>query len=178
MAATIKTSNLDRLFSQYVRARAAWRCERCGAQPKRQGLHCSHIFSRRHKGIRWHPSNAVAHCYGCHSYLGGNPRLFNEWARNYLGADTLEAMRQESATVTNLTEQDRRDVADDLYRKVQALGEAPVCTGYGRKKAKKKAVSKKKVSSGTSQLKGTGRKLNSGKYKKLVSGETVKREDV
>lgn len=173
MAANIKISNLDRLFSQYIRARAGWRCERCGAMPDRRGLHCSHIFSRRHKGIRWHPSNAVAHCYGCHSHLGGNPRLFDEWARNYLGEDTLEAMRQESATVSNLTEQDRRDIADDLYAKVKALGEVPVCTGYGRKK---KAASKKKVSSGSSQLNGTGRKLNSGTHKRKVDGTTVRRE--
>lgn len=157
----IKTTNLDRLFSQYVRARAGWRCERCGAQPARQGLHCSHIFSRRHKGIRWHPSNAVAHCYGCHSYLGGNPSVFNEWARNYLGSDTLESLRQESAVVTNLTEQDKRDIADDLYRSVQEMGEVPVCTGYGRKKK----ASKKK----------SGAKVNSGRFKRKVDGTVVER---
>lgn len=156
----IKTGNLDRLFSQYVRARAGWRCERCGAQPKRQGLDCSHIWSRRHAGARWDPKNAVAHCYGCHQYLTAHPELFAEWAEGYLGADTMRAIREEAMAVTRLTEQDKRDIADDIYRRVQELGEIPVCTGYGRKKAAKKKASAK---------------VGSGKYKRKVSGEVVER---
>jgi hypothetical protein len=162
---TIKTSNLDRLFSQYVRARAGYRCERCGEKhaSNSTGLHCSHIWSRRHVGTRWHPNNAVAHCMGCHSYLGGNPVLFTEWAEGYLGADTMQAIREEAMAVQKLTEADKRGIADELYRRVQELGETPVCTGYGR--AKKKAAKKR-----------ASRKVSQGKWRKKVDGTVVRRE--
>jgi hypothetical protein len=91
----IKNDKLDRVFSQLVRNRTGWRCERCNTLYERgsQGLHCSHIFSRRAVGLRWHPSNAVAHCFSCHQWYGGNPILGAEWAENHLGNETVANLR-------------------------------------------------------------------------------------
>lgn len=60
----------DAAFSDYIRARAGHRCERCGTQyeAKSTGLQCSHNFSRRHHSIRFHPDNALALCHHCHNY--------------------------------------------------------------------------------------------------------------
>lgn len=58
------------------------------------GLHCSHLFSRRHKMTRWCAENAAAHCFACHSYLGGNPVEFNEWIVNHLGLARTAALRE------------------------------------------------------------------------------------
>ncbi|NIT58410.1 MAG: hypothetical protein GWN00_19940 [Aliifodinibius sp.] len=69
----IKRTPADVAFSQCIRERADWTCERCGAKhPKNsQGLHCSHHHSRGKWGIRFDPLNAEALCYGCHSLEGG-----------------------------------------------------------------------------------------------------------
>ena len=60
----------DAAFSNYIRARAGYRCQRCGTQypPKSNGLQCSHNFSRRYYNIRFHPDNALALCHNCHNY--------------------------------------------------------------------------------------------------------------
>lgn len=60
----------DLAFSDYIRARANYCCERCGKQyPKKStALQCSHHFSRRFYSIRYHPDNAAALCHHCHNY--------------------------------------------------------------------------------------------------------------
>lgn len=60
----------DKAFSNFIRSRANWCCERCGTQyePNTRGLQCSHHFSRRYYNIRYDPDNAVALCYNCHVY--------------------------------------------------------------------------------------------------------------
>ena len=83
----MKRDKHDALFSQLVRERANWRCESCGKiypEGSRQGLHCSHFFTRSRKSVRWHPLNAAAHCYSCHTRLGGSPIDFADWIRDYL----------------------------------------------------------------------------------------------
>lgn len=63
-------TNADIAFSDYIRQRANYCCEKCGKQysPKDNGLQCSHHFSRRYYNIRYDPDNAVALCYHCHVY--------------------------------------------------------------------------------------------------------------
>lgn len=85
----IKLNKLDIVFSQLVRERANWTCERCGRyfpEYSRRGIHCSHFYGRRAKSVRWHPLNAAAHCAGCHKYLESNPIEFQEWIQNHLGS--------------------------------------------------------------------------------------------
>lgn len=127
MAKGIKISYIDRLFSKYIRARAGWKCERCGKYygPGHSGLHCSHLFSRRHKATRFNPSNAFSHCFGCHAFLGGNPVYFTGWAEGYLGEDTVEALKQQAMTPTKLTDADKKQIAADIRGWLEELGEKP-----------------------------------------------------
>ncbi len=84
----MKLKKRDIAFSQLVRMRANWTCERCGkhyGEGRRQGLDCSHFFGRSRRSVRFHPLNAASHCRGCHSYLGANPIEFREWIKKYLG---------------------------------------------------------------------------------------------
>ncbi len=84
----MKLKKRDIAFSKLVRMRANWTCERCRkhyGEGQRQGLDCSHFFSRSRQSVRWHPLNAAAHCRGCHQYLGANPIEFKDWIKEYLG---------------------------------------------------------------------------------------------
>lgn len=69
----IKRTPADIAFSKCVRARAGWKCERCGSQHDASsiGLDCSHHHSRANWSIRFEPMGAEALCYGCHSRVGG-----------------------------------------------------------------------------------------------------------
>lgn len=70
----IKISKVDKLFSQYIRERDGWKCQRCGTyyQPPTMALHCSHFWGRSNKCTRFDTENCMTLCYGCHSRMEGN----------------------------------------------------------------------------------------------------------
>ena len=92
----MKKSTADDLFSKCIRERAEWRCERCGTQYVEgigaKGLECSHLYSRRHYGIRFDPLNAFSHCSGCHRFFTGEPVTFTRWAEDQLGLGAIEIL--------------------------------------------------------------------------------------
>ena len=71
----IKRTKWDVVFSDYVRYRDKWTCQRCGVKypPKSRGLHCSHFYGRRSWATRIEPANAMALCHGCHQYVSSCP---------------------------------------------------------------------------------------------------------
>ena len=112
----IKRDKRDALFSELVRERAGWVCERCGKQPERRLLQCAHIFGRRHRSTRWHPANAVCLCFGCHRYFTENPIEFAAWCRNrgrYASAE-VERMRRLSQVVAAFKKHDLAGIQADL----------------------------------------------------------------
>ena len=60
----IKRTKWDVVFSNYIRYRDNWTCQRCKKQyiEKSQGLHCSHFYGRRSWATRIEPCNAMALC--------------------------------------------------------------------------------------------------------------------
>jgi hypothetical protein len=91
----MKRTTEDAAFSDMVRSRAGYTCERCGKfyGPKNAGLHCAHIYSRRIKKTRHDPDNAVALCYACHRFWAhSEPLEFALWVRNKLGKRKYEAL--------------------------------------------------------------------------------------
>ena len=75
----LKRTPADIAFSQCVRERANWKCERCGTQyhEKSMGLECSHHHSRGKWAIRFDPMNAESLCTGCHFEEGGTEQRRN-----------------------------------------------------------------------------------------------------
>lgn len=124
----LKRDSLDALFSNYVRTRDNWTCQRCKKyypEGERQGLHCAHIFSRRHKGIRWHPENAIALCYGCHSYFTGYPFYFLTWVAERMGRERFDSLKYMSSRTTKLTKGDLEIIKKDLKAKLADLKKVP-----------------------------------------------------
>lgn len=106
----MKRDKFDKLFSDMIRERDNWTCQRCEKyypEGQRQGLHCSHIFSRRHTATRWEPYNAVAHCFSCHQYLGGNPVKFEQWVRKYWGDTIVDMLDEKHRMICKLTKKDK-----------------------------------------------------------------------
>lgn len=77
----IKRTPADVAFSNCIRERSDWTCERCGTQyqPKARGLECSHGHTRGKWGVRFVGLNAEALCTGCHFREGGLARLEKVW---------------------------------------------------------------------------------------------------
>lgn len=112
----LRISKQDRIFSKLIRERAGWTCERCGTQYEAHsaGLHCSHIFSRRALSTRWLPTNAVAHCFGCHLWFGSNPVLGGEWAKDHLGAQRLLDLKRRFYRPMKLSKADKEEIYKSL----------------------------------------------------------------
>ena len=105
MARTIKIDYLDQLFSDYIRERAGWRCERCGsilrdiiriALHQSNKLYCHHFHRRHKKSVRWHPDNGICVCFGCHAWFHQNPIEEVEFFRKRLGDDKFDALTREA----------------------------------------------------------------------------------
>lgn len=113
----VRRDKRDILFSQLVRERAEWCCQVCGRpfpEGQRQGLHCSHHFSRRKRSIRWNPDNASAHCFACHQTLGENPVLFHDWIKGHLGDEKFAALRVQAERLVRLKKHDLTDIHANL----------------------------------------------------------------
>lgn len=102
----IKITPADSAFSKCVRARANWKCERCGSRHERNssGLHCSHFIGRGNWSVRFEPLNAIAACYGCHMHLQGDPVEHRELMAQYIGNHGVDFV----VNLSNNTEEGRR----------------------------------------------------------------------
>ena len=79
-------TKLDILFSKKVRE--IGHCEKCF---KETNLQCAHIFSRRHKWLRYELNNGLCLCAGCHLYWWHmNPAEAIRWAQQIRCFDELE----------------------------------------------------------------------------------------
>jgi len=98
----IKLYPADSLFSNLIRERDNWTCQRCGKkyEPPTNSLQCSHFWGRGNKGSRFLPENCDALCYGCHARWEGNKQgEYRDWKLQQLGEDgyaRLEKRARES----------------------------------------------------------------------------------
>lgn len=83
----IKIDPADKVFSEYIRTRDGWTCQRCFKryQPPTRALHASHYFGRGKESVRFDPMNVTSHCHGCHSYLTANPEEHRQWKIHQIG---------------------------------------------------------------------------------------------
>ena len=90
----------DREWSKYIRTRDMCTCQRCSKQydPPTSALHCSHFWSRGNWSVRFDEDNTEALCYGCHSYLGGNPVEFHKYYLEKLGQERFDALEKRKNT--------------------------------------------------------------------------------
>ena len=111
--APMKISSADTAFAKCVKARTNWVCEKCEAQHEEgsQGLHCSHIFSRRHRTLRWCGDNAQSLCFSCHSWFGGNPADSGSWIIDLLGNGHIDLLREKRDSRMKVSKLDERDIA-------------------------------------------------------------------
>lgn len=99
----IKITPADKAFSDYIRTRDKWTCQRCGkvynplVSTDRMALHCSHFKGRGKEATRFDPLNADALCYGCHSYFGGQPDEHLAWQIQRKGQEVVDDIILRSA---------------------------------------------------------------------------------
>lgn len=96
----VKIDAADKAFSQYIRTRDNWTCQRCGKKysPPTQALHTSHFKGRGKEATRFDPRNADALCYGCHRYFTSQPDEHYEWQVHRKGRELVQELTRLSNT--------------------------------------------------------------------------------
>lgn len=119
----MKHSPADAAFSKCVRERNDWICERCGKQYEKgsMGLHCSHIYSRRHRTIRWAGDNAQALCFSCHQWYGGNPADSGLWLQDLLGEGHIAILREKRDSMVKVPKTEEKDIAKHYREQLRIL---------------------------------------------------------
>lgn len=84
----------DKAFSNFIRSRDKWTCQRCGKyhSPPTSALHCSHFFSRGKWNTRFDPENCISLCYGCHRYWDKHITEYEAYKIELLGQQVFEAL--------------------------------------------------------------------------------------
>lgn len=119
----MKINPADSAFSKCVRERNDWICERCGKQYEKgsMGLHCSHIYSRRHRTIRWAGDNAQALCFSCHQWYGGNPADSGLWLQDLLGEGHIAILREKRDSMVKVPKTEEKDIAKHYREELKKL---------------------------------------------------------
>ena len=109
----IKRNQADHWFSKCVRASYEYKCCKCGKQYDKtsKGLHCSHIYSRDYKQIRYDKLNAVAHCYSCHRWFAKVPIRSGRWAESFLGAAAVEILEDKLKLPNSISKKEELEIA-------------------------------------------------------------------
>jgi len=96
----IKTDIADKYFSQWIRSRDDWTCQRCYKryEPPTAALHASHFMGRGKEPTRFEPTNVDALCYGCHSYFTAQPVEHYAWQVKRKGQVVVDKLRLASNT--------------------------------------------------------------------------------
>lgn len=98
----MKRTTADKLFSEIIRTRDNWTCQRCNktinkhSPTARQGLHCSHFIGRSRYNTRFDEMNCVALCYGCHRYFTSHPFEHHEWYFKRIGEENIVELHARS----------------------------------------------------------------------------------
>ena len=118
-----KIKPADTAFSRCVREAHDWTCERCNAQHERgsMGLHNSHIYSRRHRTIRWCKENTQALCFSCHQWFGGNPADSGQWITELLGEGFIDRLREKRDIKLKISKTEEKEIAKHYRQQLKDL---------------------------------------------------------
>lgn len=108
----MKISTADKYFSLCIRESNNWTCERCGKEylERSRGLHCSHIYSRTHRTIRWCKDNAQALCFYCHDWYGNNPADSGLWIAEILGEGHIQLLREKRDSRIKVSKLEEKEI--------------------------------------------------------------------
>lgn len=98
----VKPNKYDRKFSDWVRERDGWTCQRCGGEymPPTRALHCSHYWKRGKHATRFEPDNSISLCMGCHLLMEGDKQgEYKDLMIKKLGYKRFKKLEKLSKTV-------------------------------------------------------------------------------
>lgn len=103
----IKRRPADIKFSNWIREKAGWKCQKCGKVCKLNGLilgqlDASHYYGRGKESTRFEPDNVHALCNPCHRRMGGYQKdeqgEYDLWMKEILGEKRYKTLKLQANT--------------------------------------------------------------------------------
>jgi len=96
----IKRLRSDIYFSELIRTRDDWSCQKCGKTfiqgVDSKKLHCAHVwFGRANLSTRWEPLNCLSLCVGCHNTLDQHPAYAWELLSSFRTLEEIMWLQQQ-----------------------------------------------------------------------------------
>lgn len=98
----VKLLPADKLFSNHIREKAGWKCQKCGKICKVNGvwvakLEASHYFVRSHWSTRFDEENVYSLCFNCHKRMGeyktSEDGEYDLWVKELLGEQGYKKLK-------------------------------------------------------------------------------------
>jgi hypothetical protein len=118
----IKRSPADIAFSNAIRERADWTCEHC--EEKGGQLQNSHFYGRRHRGLRFLPSNCACLCVNCHRFFTEDPAAHTYWFTQHVGEGMMEILREKKNSIYKMSKGELKEIAAFYRQECRLLKEA------------------------------------------------------
>ena len=126
----IKRDKNDAVFSDSIRERDDWTCQRCGRvsvsgqiHGKSREMECSHFYGRGTGTLnRFGVDNCDTFCKGCHKYFTHRPAEYAAWKLNQLGATRYDWLTRTAHKVHKRTKAEWKDLYayyKDWYQKAR-----------------------------------------------------------
>jgi hypothetical protein len=125
----VKRTALDMYFSDAVRERDNWTCQRCGLVDvngqmtgKSKSLDCSHVYTRKYQSLRTYPDNALTLCRSCHQKMGDRPPEHAQLVQKHLGEVRYQMLLERRAnSLIKYTKADKKELLKHYKSEVKRL---------------------------------------------------------
>lgn len=74
-------------------------------------MDCSHVYSRRHRTIRWCKENAKCLCTTCHRWWHENPADSGAWFESLVGEGFIDALREKRDSMVKVPKSEEKEIA-------------------------------------------------------------------
>ena len=120
---------LDKVFSRYIRLRAAnldgfCECVTCGRSYHWQKIQCGHFMSRAKYSTRWTSEpipNCAPQCYGCNIRRQGEQYKFSIYLDQTYGKGSSDTLLLASNQIIKYSDQDLLDLIEEYTEKLKDL---------------------------------------------------------
>lgn len=96
---------LDKIFSQYIRARDNHVCITCGKKMEPNESQNGHYVSRLYTSLRWDEINNNCQCVACNVFKKGHMDVYAIKLRQKHGQDVLEQLHERKYQIVKLNKE-------------------------------------------------------------------------
>lgn len=117
----MKISAADKAFADAVKEAYGHVCQVCNKQTR---VELSHIFSRRHRTIRWCVQNAMPKCHPHHRWWHEHPTESGKWFADKYGEGVLDILREKRDFRMKVPKSEEKEIAKhyrEELKRIQSL---------------------------------------------------------